>query len=60
MPAAVVDGPGVITIEIGGMVVRAAPGADRKRCCVPTLSAGAPAAKCEPTGRTGSHLWLTI
>jgi hypothetical protein len=25
-----------------------------KRCCVPTLSTG------EPTGRTGSHLWLTI
>jgi hypothetical protein len=36
------------------------PSLDRKRCCVPTLSAGAPAAKCEPTGRTGSHLWLTI
>jgi hypothetical protein len=28
MPAAVADGSGVITIEIGGVVVRAAPGAD--------------------------------
>jgi transposase len=29
MPAAVADGAGVITIEIGGVVVRVAPGADR-------------------------------
>jgi transposase len=28
MPAAVADGSGVITIEIAGVVVRAAPGAD--------------------------------